>query len=246
MVLRILTTLLITSLWCGAADYQIANKESNGLQIVTDSLITSDWTNTVLWITANSPIVNSGSTNATWPCYAKNCGGNLIQPTLSSQPARLTTNGIKIIKFDGIDDNITTPVGWSNTIKKVEFVYYSPTAITKTSGGRAVYGLPGSSAYGFYIGQSTGVFSNEVLNLVYESTSVAAYLDDGTNGISAGFHKYSVVWSGTKWNIFLDDVNVTTTNIANINIPLTGIFVGGRGSAGFYIDGGLQYLWMSK
>jgi hypothetical protein len=61
------------------------------------------WTNSVLWLTAESPVLNAGTTNAEWICYAKNCAGNFIQTTIASQPPIVTNLGNKVFSFDGQD-----------------------------------------------------------------------------------------------------------------------------------------------
>lgn len=61
------------------------------------------WTNSVLWLTAESPVLNAGATNAEWICYAKNCAGNATQTTIASQPTTIVTNGVKALSFDGGD-----------------------------------------------------------------------------------------------------------------------------------------------
>jgi hypothetical protein len=67
------------------------------------------WTNSVLWLTAESPVLDTGATNANWICYAKNCLGNATQNTVASQPLIITTNGVKVLSFDG-GDFIVGPV----------------------------------------------------------------------------------------------------------------------------------------
>jgi hypothetical protein len=61
------------------------------------------WTNAVFWPTTESPVLNAGTTNAQWLCYAKNCAGNATQTVEASQPQTITTNGVKALLFDGGD-----------------------------------------------------------------------------------------------------------------------------------------------
>ena len=85
-----------------ATDYQVANKKGF-YEVESATMPYSLWTNSVVWITAKSPVLNAGATNAQWICYAKNCAGNFTQPVLASQPAAILTNGNRVLSFDGGD-----------------------------------------------------------------------------------------------------------------------------------------------
>jgi len=65
------------------------------------------WTNSVLWLTAESPVLNLGATNAQWICYAKTCAGNATQVDVNRQPLRVLTNDFWRLRFDGTDDFIS-------------------------------------------------------------------------------------------------------------------------------------------
>jgi hypothetical protein len=67
------------------------------------------WTNSILWLTAESPVLNAGATNANWICYAKTCTGNAYQTGTGYQPTSIVTNGIKALYFDGTDDFLLYP-----------------------------------------------------------------------------------------------------------------------------------------
>ena len=82
---------------------------SNMIVVPSASMSTSLWDSSVLWLTAESPILNSGTTNAAWVCYAKSCLGNPYQKTIASQPTTITTNGYKAMSFDGGDCLIYEP-----------------------------------------------------------------------------------------------------------------------------------------
>jgi hypothetical protein len=90
----------------------VATKLDPGWVLPTATMPESLWTNTVLWLTADSPVLNEGTTNAQWICYAKACSGNAVQTTLNHQPARVETNGVWALRFDGTDDSIVlgTPI----------------------------------------------------------------------------------------------------------------------------------------
>jgi len=67
------------------------------------------WTNSLLWLTAESPVLNAGATNANWICFAKTCTGNAYQTGTGYQPTSIVTNGIKALYFDGTDDFLLYP-----------------------------------------------------------------------------------------------------------------------------------------
>jgi hypothetical protein len=73
------------------------------------SLPHSLWTNSVLWLTEESPVLNEGATNANWICYAKTCEGNATQVDVNNQPTRVLTNGVWVLRFDGTDDGLYPP-----------------------------------------------------------------------------------------------------------------------------------------
>ncbi len=89
-------------------EYVTACRAQYNVEVESAVMPVSLWTNTVFWLTAESPVVNSGTTNAQWICYARNCAGNSTQPLTNSQPVRISTNGLLVLKFDGLDDWINT------------------------------------------------------------------------------------------------------------------------------------------
>jgi hypothetical protein len=127
-VSRILTTLLITSLalFGFSEEYQIANKASAGYQVLTATMPYSLWTNSILWITAESPVLSAGTTNAEWVCYAKTCGGNAVQTIITSQP--VLTNGAFV--FDGSDDELYMAIP---PLTNVTYIIYSQTSTNLAS-----------------------------------------------------------------------------------------------------------------
>ena len=86
-----------------AEDYVLATKLSQGWFVPSASMPYSAWTNSTLWLTAESPVLNAGTTTAEWLCYAKTCAGDGTQTTLASQPASIVTNGVTALSFDGGD-----------------------------------------------------------------------------------------------------------------------------------------------
>jgi hypothetical protein len=110
------------------------------------------WTNTVFWLTADSPVYNAGATNAEWICYAKTCAGNATQTVLNSQPSRVFTNGLWALSFDGTDDFLRCfyPVNITSLYVRAEL------KIDKSKSAHAVFANTRSASFGglglaFYI-----------------------------------------------------------------------------------------------
>jgi hypothetical protein len=89
--------------------YVEATRRDNGLHVAQATMPESLWTNTLFWLTADSPVVNADATNATWLCYAKNCIGDATQPVLTNQPTKVYTNGAWASSFDGVSDLLLAP-----------------------------------------------------------------------------------------------------------------------------------------
>lgn len=109
---KILPILILLPMLSFGAEYVTACKASNNIEAEGAAMVVSDWTNSILWVTAKSPVLNAGTTNAKWVCYAKNCAGNLSQTVEFSQPRTDVTNGVKAWYFDGVDNRLdsTTPL----------------------------------------------------------------------------------------------------------------------------------------
>jgi len=105
------------------------------------------WTNSVLWLTAESPIIRSGATNVLYPCYAKNCfNTNITQATASLQPIIRSVAGTNELYFDADD---VLPVGpfpfQSNFTFSCKF--FVP-ALANTNAGLRTYIFSSSAAAG--------------------------------------------------------------------------------------------------
>lgn len=105
MMKRISLLILLAGLSYGQVTNVIATKSVAPFWVVPSATMPFDtWTNSALWITAESPVLNSGTTNAQWLCYAKTCSGNATQLDLNKRPLRVITNGVWGLGFDGSDD----------------------------------------------------------------------------------------------------------------------------------------------
>jgi hypothetical protein len=105
---KILLILAMSASFCGAI--------TNGVYATKDPYVIEAarmdyplWLDSLLWLTAESPVLNEGATNANWICYAKTCTGNAYQTGTGYQPTSIVTNGIKALYFDGTDDYLLSP-----------------------------------------------------------------------------------------------------------------------------------------
>jgi hypothetical protein len=106
----IFSLLMLAGLVCGQTKYAVATQQASPFWVVPSATMTFDlWTNSILWLTAESPVLNAGETNANWICYAKTCTGNAYQTGTGYQPTSIVTNGIKALYFDGTDDYLLYP-----------------------------------------------------------------------------------------------------------------------------------------
>jgi hypothetical protein len=167
------------------------------------------WTNSVLWLMAESPVLNATTTNANWICYAKNCAGNATQTTVASQPATITTNGVKALLFDG-GDFLTTAIQSSSLTNFTFSAWINALDISSTNAFayRILTRLAGASQRGsifiesqqIKLGLSAAVFSAGypiTTNTWYHAVGVfnasASAYNLFVNGVSqvAGSHTYS-------------------------------------------------------
>jgi hypothetical protein len=105
---KILLILALSASFCGAI--------TNGVYATKDPYVIEAarmdyprWLDSLLWLTAESPVLNAGATNANWICYAKTCTGDAYQTGTGYQPTSIVTNGIKALYFDGTDDFLLYP-----------------------------------------------------------------------------------------------------------------------------------------
>jgi hypothetical protein len=108
---KILLILALSASFCGAI--------TNGVFATKDPYVVEAarmdylrWLDSVLWLTAESPVLNEGETNANWICYAKTCAGNATQVDANKQPTAVVTNNVNGLLFDGTDDFLSTGNYW--------------------------------------------------------------------------------------------------------------------------------------
>jgi hypothetical protein len=110
MMKRISLLVLLAGLSYGQVTNVIATKSVAPFWVVPSATMPFDtWTNSALWITAESPVLNATTSNANWICYAKNCSGNATQSATGPRPERIYTNNTWSLVFDGVDDCINFP-----------------------------------------------------------------------------------------------------------------------------------------
>lgn len=151
------------------------------------------WTNTMLWITANSPPINQNTVAAEWICYAKNCSGNAKQSTRSFQPP-ITSNIVSCFSFTGTNYLVNSNLVFGSNFAVSCWIYTTSNKHmsvlgkfdTSTNGFRistriggnifwCSFGTPGANET--YI--STVVYTNvwRHLTLVKRDTNLSFYVD---------------------------------------------------------------------
>jgi len=98
--------LLLLPMLGSAEEYVVATRLDESLVVPTATMLTSDWTNSVLWLTADSPVLNESTTTATWLDFSPE-HNDATQTDTDKQPDRVYTNGAWAWDFDGVDDSIS-------------------------------------------------------------------------------------------------------------------------------------------
>lgn len=231
---RLLIASLMLSGVALAEDYVIATKLDAGYVVPQATMPYSLWTNSILWLTAESPVLNAGTTNAEWICYAKNCAGNATQTTITDQPARVYTNGAFALSFDGTDDEIiTTYYASTNTFYKCRF------RALRTSPGATADGLFGSldtvNGRRLYFGLNT--------NGNWMAGYGSAFFD---TGIPANTN-WHIVELREDYHLYFDDVSVLdfSTNLFS-GVSIYPLKIGNMEGATpvFFFNALIDYFYM--
>jgi hypothetical protein len=147
---------------------------SLGYSVPSAAMPVSTWTNSVMWLTAESPVYNAGTTNAQWICYAKNCAGNAAQTIEASQPTRTLTGNIWSLNFDGSDDQIIVPQGTPiNLTSNLTMAAWLKPSTVGEAGYVFSKGIANSDRrYNLYINGSSIVF-NESATQISKNASIS-------------------------------------------------------------------------
>ncbi len=208
---------------CRAEEYATACRAPFNMDVESAAMPVSLWTNTVLWLTAESPVLNAGTTNANWLCYAKTCAGNAVQTTLNSQPSMVFTNGVWALNFDGADDYITTDLTSSSFDSQWTLAAWIRHSGGNTSSRRLIIHKPGSAQ-----NQDRGSLSIITTNvsltagLVAITTNVIGVADGEIAFVCATYNRTGPVLGHYKNGkpVFLGtpDTNVPTGSGEKVNI----------------------------
>ncbi len=170
------------------------------------------WTNSVLWLTAESPVLNAGTTNAQWICYAKTCSGNAVQLDPNKQPLRVFTNGFWGLGFDGADDLIEQAVlpNVSN-ITLFAKVRMLDTDTTNNIGRQII----GNQAGNFDI-PGVGLVKRGTIN--YNGLFFRAGTSSGGFDTVAPVGTFTNLWNGSVHSVAATVETTTTNRIARLYI----------------------------
>jgi hypothetical protein len=199
MMKRISLLILLAGLSYGQVTNVIATKSVDPFWVVPSATMPLNlWTNSVLWITAESPVLNAGTTNANWVCYARFCGGNASNRVIANQPVRITTNGAPYLQFNGATSTLQLPLSNNFTNSFTLSVKFSATNYTGTkillnkwngvesqyilysSANRAGVGICGTNATQYLLTLSDFTLTNGsiyTLTATYDGTTLLAYLN---------------------------------------------------------------------
>jgi len=119
-------------------------------------------------------------------------------------------------RFDGIQGTVVKVGNVSSdiTIYSLVVKFYLPESVTTSS---SPVSLVGTDNYrGLMLGDIGGGLTNEIISFGY--TSHYSYWSDASGVIAAGQHEISLVWDGSKYQIYLDGVAKTTSRVGSLSL----------------------------
>jgi hypothetical protein len=175
------------------------------------------WTNSIIWMTPYSPVVNSGTTNAVWPDYSVNGLYNGTQPVIASQMTTVITNGRAAWYTDGGDGILTsytnqqgvslysdTNQAWTVSVWAMGTSNVTHRIIDKSVGGTTLDRSFNISYIRAAISSYTPVF---YINGSTLNNATSLNHDDGQ------WHHYVVTHEGTNLTLYTDGVLWGNLNI---------------------------------
>jgi hypothetical protein len=186
------------------------------------------WTNSLLWLTRESPVLNEGATNANWICYAKTCAGNATQVDPNKQPTAVVTNGVKGFLFDGTDGFLSTGNYWvgNNFAVEVDMTPLgAPVAVTHYIVGSYSIGDTNRA-------WAVARFNNNIIFTTSMNGALPVVSSDAANVFSSGT-RIKIRWekTGTSARLFVNGVSNALGvagshgNVFSNNVP---VFIGAR------------------
>jgi len=199
------------------------------------------WTNSILWGTADAPLLNLGTTNFAAICFAKNCLGNIVQPVINSQPTSTNYLGRKAWRFGGIDDYITTGITNYNGTS-----FYAGTNQQWTIAARAA--CASNETLAVFTKQTVGTTAIHPISLILwraaDAASTPVILVNGSlnftsYGLDDGlWHHYAITWDRTNALLYVDGVQRMTMTVGtNSNVAESIPISIGRYSTSIYGTG---------
>jgi hypothetical protein len=167
----------------------------------------------VLWLTAESPVLNEGTTGAQWICYAKTCSGNAVQTDTGRQPARVFTNGAWALSFDGTDDHLNLGSSLINN----GFSFVAQVAMQSNETYRTILDNGGNASGG--TGVNFRVENSGRLRIQSQSQVINVLSPVGTRYDDGARHVVAATWDGTTTanavKLYANGVQVAQGTAAN-------------------------------
>lgn len=170
-----------------------------------------------LWLSAQqSPLTTGGGAVEQIDDLSGN-GLHASQTTATDRPDQVSIDGRNWLDFDGLSQHLL--VGDIGVAPRAFFIVFEPSApVSSTSGGQCVCGITGSGFVG--LSTITGALSDEVVMIQYPNGTKSGWLD-GSAQITAAPHIVSFVWTGSRYDIWID--GAARSSGAN-GTPALGIF----------------------
>jgi len=205
----IISLILLAGFVSAQTNYVVATKliTGNTFWVVPSATMPiSYWTNSTLWFSGASPVLNAGATNAQWVCFAKTCS-TMNQPVVNSQPTRVFTNGVIAARFDGVDDFIACERPAEFVHQTGRFRVMARVYINDVTEVRRVMNntFGGASNYGFVIDNATSTLR---FILADGSTNLSVNI---TRPSTNGWNTYYAVGNGTNVVLTVNGSSTTGT-----------------------------------
>ena len=101
---KLLLLILLSAQFSLGQEYAIARSHIGSMEfweLENNTMPVSIWTNSMLWLLGDSPIINYGATNASYPCYARTCASSGLQTDITNQPERVLDGALWGYKLNG-------------------------------------------------------------------------------------------------------------------------------------------------
>ena len=111
--------------------------------------------------------------------------------------------------FDGIDDYVAT--GFTGEVHSCSFWFKPDAEINTSSTWGCFMGFEDGSPYGgIYFGPVVSGVTNELITVYGGGLGIKSYYSQVGGTINTDWHHLVISWTGTQYNIYLDNVNKFT------------------------------------